>query len=82
MLGGDVSGVRDEDAGLALADRLLHFMQTLGVPNGLKALGYTEDDVDALVEGTIPQERVTKLAPVPVGRPELAKLFKESLTLY
>jgi len=82
MLGADISNVRDQDAGRVLADRLLHFMSTLGVPDGLKAMGYTNDDIGALVEGTIPQERVTKLAPVPVGRPELAKLFAESMSLY
>ena len=31
--------------------------------DGLSALGYGSDDVDQLVEGALPQDRVNKLAP-------------------
>ena len=31
--------------------------------DGLAALGYGADDVDQLVEGALPQDRVNKLAP-------------------
>jgi len=34
-----------------------------GHANGLRAVGYTPRDVDALVEGVLPQHRVTKLSP-------------------
>ena len=57
-------------------------MKRLGIPNGLTAVGYTPDDVDALVEGTLPQHRVTKLSPVPAGRDELRKLFLDSMTIW
>ena len=33
------------------------------VEDGLAALGYGSDDVDQLVEGALPQDRVNKLAP-------------------
>ena len=39
-LGADVTGAKDADAGTILADRITWFMQRLGVPNGLKAVGY------------------------------------------
>ena len=51
-----------------LADRITWFMERLGVPNGLKAVGYTSADIPNLVEGTLPQHRVTKLSPRPAGR--------------
>jgi hydroxyacid-oxoacid transhydrogenase len=35
----------------------------LDVPRGLKAVGYTEKDVEAIVQGTLPQRRVLDLAP-------------------
>jgi hydroxyacid-oxoacid transhydrogenase len=81
-LGVNVAGVRDEDAGKVLADRITSFMQRLNVPNGLKALGYTSGDIPALVEGTMPQHRVTKLAPRQPDREELARLFEESMTAW
>jgi hydroxyacid-oxoacid transhydrogenase len=54
----------------------------LNVPNGLRAVGYTRDDIPGLVEATLPQHRLTKLSPRPVGREELAQLFEESLVIW
>ena len=53
------------DAGEILAEQLIKIMQDLDMPNGLRALGYTSADIPALVEGTLPQHRVTKLSPRP-----------------
>src|SRR5262249_33164689 len=78
-LGADVSRAKKEDAGDVLADRITWFMQRLKTPNGLGAIGYTSSDIPALVEGTIPQHRVTKLSPRPAGPEELARLFEGSL---
>ena len=78
-LGADVSGARDADAGKILADRITWFMNRLGVPNGLRAVGYTSADIPALVEGTVPQHRVTKLSPRPAGPDELAALFEDAM---
>jgi hydroxyacid-oxoacid transhydrogenase len=78
-LGADVSNVRDADAGKALADRITWFMRELKVPNGLKAVGYSSSDIDTLVEGTLPQHRVTKLSPRPAGPQELGRLFEEAM---
>ena len=78
-LGVDVSTVRAADAGRALADRITWFMERLRVPNGLKAVGYTSADIPALVQGTLPQHRVTKLSPRPAGPDELAALFEDAL---
>ncbi len=81
-LGANVTGVQPADAGRVLADRITWFMQRLGVPNGLKAVGYTSTDIPALVEGTLPQHRVTKLSPRPAGPDELAALFDNALTAW
>jgi hydroxyacid-oxoacid transhydrogenase len=78
-LGADISRARPADAGRILADRITWFMQHLNVPNGLGAIGYTTADIPTLVEGTLPQHRVTKLSPRPAGPEELARLFEESL---
>jgi hydroxyacid-oxoacid transhydrogenase len=78
-LGADVSRARAEDAGKILADRITWFMQRLQTPNGLRAIGYSSADIPALVEGTLPQHRVTKLSPRPAGPDELAALFEDAL---
>src|SRR5215831_18874241 len=64
-LGANVAGARAEDAGKILSERITWFMQRLQMPNGLKAIGYSSTDIPELVEGTLPQHRVTKLSPRP-----------------
>ena len=54
-------------------------MQKLDVPNGLSAVGYTHDDIPELVEGTLPQHRVTKLSPKPAGAEELHGIFVDAM---
>jgi hydroxyacid-oxoacid transhydrogenase len=81
-LGADVAGAAPAEVGEVLAARVIEFMQALGVPNGLAAVGYTEADLPALVEGTLPQHRVTKLSPLPAGPEQLAALFRASLRIW
>ena len=38
-------------------------MKLMKMPNGLSAVGYGDEDIAALVRGTMPQHRVTKLSP-------------------
>ena len=78
-LGANISGVKKEDAGKVLADRITWFMRELKTPNGLKAIGYTSSDIPALVEGTMPQHRVTKLSPRPAAPDDLARLFEDAM---
>ena len=78
-LGCDVAGARAADAGAILSDRIVGFMQRLKMPNGLRAIGYSSSDIPALVEGTLPQHRVTKLAPRPAAADDLAALFEDAM---
>lgn len=81
-LGVDVTNSRPADAGAILADRIAWFMQRLKTPNGLREIGYAPDDIPALVEGTLPQHRVTKLSPRPAGPDELARLFESAMVAW
>ncbi len=81
-LGADVTHARTADAGPVLADQILQIMQRLRVPNGLRAVGYDLGDIPALVEGTLPQHRVTKLSPRRAGEEELAGLFAEAMVYW
>ncbi len=78
-LGAEASRYPAEDAGKVLADRITWYMQKLDVPNGLRAVGYGTADIPGLVEGTLPQHRVTKLSPRAAGPEELGRLFEESM---
>ena len=71
-----------QDAGKILADRITWFMQRLKMPNGLRAIGYSSSDIPALVEGTLPQHRVTKLSPRPAGQEELSGLFEDAMVAW
>ncbi|XP_077990213.1 hydroxyacid-oxoacid transhydrogenase, mitochondrial-like [Glandiceps talaboti] len=82
LLGADTTNVKREDAGLLLADTLRVFMQDLGVDDGLNEFGFTNDDIPALVKGTLPQHRVTKLAPRPQSEEDLASMFEKSMKIY
>ena len=82
LMGADVEGVNDEDAGEVLARQIVQLLQDLDMPNGLTGVGYNESDIDAFVAGTLPQHRVTKLAPKPTGAKELQSLFEASLELW
>ena len=82
VLGADCSGAKDEDAGAILADRIVSLMRQLDAPNGLSALGYGSQHIPALVEGTLPQHRVTKLSPRAADAEELAGIFADALSYW
>jgi hydroxyacid-oxoacid transhydrogenase len=81
-LGADTSGADPDAAGDILAECVIDFMRTLEMPNGLAAVGYTASDIPALVKGTLPQHRVTKLSPRSAGEVELGELFQDSLKIW
>lgn len=84
VLGADITSVNDikAEAGSLLADQIIKIMQQLDVPNGLSAVGYTDDDIPALVAGTLPQHRVTKLSPRPADADDLELLFKDAMVAW
>ena len=82
VLGADCTGAKDEDAGTVLADRIVSLMRQLNAPNGLSALGYGSQHIPALVEGTLPQHRVTKLSPRAADAEELAGIFADALSYW
>jgi hydroxyacid-oxoacid transhydrogenase len=82
--GVDITNAKREDAGEILSDAISRFLEELGdQPKGLKPLGFTSSDIDALVEGTLPQRRVVVLAPGIEGgendREVLTRLFEHAL---
>lgn len=84
--GVDISNVKAESAGEVLSEALAKFLADLGdQPAGLKDLGFTNEHLDDLVEGTIPQRRVLMLAPgleeeVGEQREQLRELFEQAMS--
>ena len=72
----------DDEVGDALAEALARIMRATRMPNGLRALGYGQDDVAALVAGASAQQRLLANAPRPVGEGELAELFAGAMTVW
>ncbi|SPO04860.1 related to ADH4 - alcohol dehydrogenase IV [Cephalotrichum gorgonifer] len=82
--GVDVSQAKKESAGEILGDAIAGFLEGLGdQPRGLKDLGFGRGDIEALVEGTLPQKRVIVLAPGMEGgerdRDVLRGLFEDAM---
>ena len=57
-------------------------MRDIGIPNGIGEVGYDEGDVDALVEGSLKQQRLLATAPREVEADDLAGILRGSLELW
>jgi len=86
QFGVDISQVKKESAGEVLGEALAKFLVDLGdQPRGLKAMGFKNEHISDLVEGTIPQARVLMLAPNldtnggEEEREQLTNLFEEAM---
>ena len=79
LLGADPSGAGAAGQGGLLPATLVALMRDIGIPSGLMALGYGEEDVPALVEGTLRQQRLLVMAPRPVSGDDIAEILRASM---
>ncbi len=82
LLGADVRGATPDDAGEVLAARVIELMRAIAIPNGIAGVGYTSADVPALVDGTLPQQRLLGNAPCEITEPLLVTLFERALAYW
>ncbi|XP_024223007.1 probable hydroxyacid-oxoacid transhydrogenase, mitochondrial isoform X2 [Bombus impatiens] len=82
LLGADINRAKKSDAGKILSDVVKEYMQVMKIENGLTELGFTKEDIPNLVKGTLPQHRITKLAPREQSKEDLTQLFENSFTIY
>jgi len=82
LMGVDISNVDKKDAGEVIAQEIIRLMRVTGMPNGLREVYYGPNDIEELVQGTLPQHRVTKLSPRPANADDLRQLFSDSMTLW
>jgi alcohol dehydrogenase class IV len=62
-----------------LPDLLRDLMRDVGAPSGVAELGYGEDDVPALVEGALKQQRLLVVAPKEAGADDLGNIITASM---
>jgi hydroxyacid-oxoacid transhydrogenase len=73
---------RPSDDQRFLPDVLVDLMRDIAIPNGIGAVGYDAGDVDALVEGTLKQQRLLATAPREADADDLAGILHRSLELW
>jgi alcohol dehydrogenase class IV len=61
---------------------LTAIMREVGIPSGLAEVGYGTGDIDALVEGTMKQQRLLATAPREVTEDDVAGILDESIELW
>jgi hydroxyacid-oxoacid transhydrogenase len=82
LLGYPTESDQPDEIGETLAGAVIDIMRRTGMPNGLHAVGFTGRDIDALVTGTVPQHRVTKLSPRPASEDDLRALFRDAMSYW
>jgi hydroxyacid-oxoacid transhydrogenase len=67
------------DGANALPHVLLELLADIGMPTGLRTFGFTEDDIDALADGTMKQTRQLAVVPRAITLGALERIFHASL---
>jgi len=81
-LGAEVRDAGPEDAGEAVAGRIVELMKATDMPNGIAGVGYTTGDTPALTEGAFPQRRLFDNAPRAISREDLATLYRNAISYW
>ncbi len=76
LLSGEKIEDHDENT---LPEILIQLMKDVGTPKGVRELGYSEDDIDDLVDGAMKQQRLLVGAPKDVTEEDLANIIRESM---
>ncbi|MEO7095088.1 MAG: hydroxyacid-oxoacid transhydrogenase [Polyangiales bacterium] len=82
LLGADTRGATLADGGALLAERVIALSRAINLPNGCAGVGYTAADLDDLIAGTLPQQRLLANAPCDVDADCLRELFAGALTYW
>jgi len=78
----DPAASAPNDDAAFLPDVLIRLMRDIELPGGVGAVGFTEADVDDLVEGALKQQRLLATAPRPVTAEDLSGIFRRAMSLW
>lgn len=79
LLGARTAAMGEMEAAMALPEAIVALMRDVGLPNGLRAVGYSEEDVPKMAAGALKQERLLACSPRPVGQEDLERLFRAAM---
>jgi alcohol dehydrogenase class IV len=71
-----------DDAAALLPDTLIRLMRDIGLPSGVGAVGFGEQDVGDLVDGALKQQRLLATAPREVSAQDLESIFCRSMVMW
>jgi hydroxyacid-oxoacid transhydrogenase len=80
LLAGELSGDAEPAGPDLLPEVLRALMRDVDAPRGIAALGYDENDVPALVEGALKQQRLLVVSPRDVTGDDLGHILNASMT--
>jgi alcohol dehydrogenase class IV len=70
------------DAAEFLPTVLAELMRDIDIPTGVGAVGFGENDIPGLVEGTMKQQRLLATSPREVTEDDIAGIFRRSMSLW
>jgi hydroxyacid-oxoacid transhydrogenase len=76
----DVKGATLDDAGEVLANRLIELMKATQMPNGLNAIGFSEQHVSALATSSVRQGKAIANAPRESNQVDLENMYHNALS--
>jgi hydroxyacid-oxoacid transhydrogenase len=79
LLGGDIRGATDADAGQIIGDTLIGLLQRVGFPNGLNEVGYNASDSSMLADGAMPQRRLMDNAPKDASHTDIKGIYEDAM---
>lgn len=84
-LGCDMTQVNPNESrevGELLSNKIIELMRDTDMPNGLHGVGYTDNDLDTLVNGCAQQTRLLSNAPVKIEKKHLHSLYKNAMSYW
>lgn len=75
----DAKGATNDDAGEVLANRIVELMKATHMPNGLHAIGFTDNHVGELAASSIRQGRAIANAPRESNLVDLENMYRNAL---
>jgi hydroxyacid-oxoacid transhydrogenase len=82
LMGVPVRDLSDAERRDALPQALASLMRDVGMPNGVRGVGYDERDIPALIDGTLKQPRLLAGAPRTVGARELDVILHDAMEIW